>query len=517
MRWINADGRDVTQETLDQIHGVMGGPADTLEKMVGNMNKAATINLGSNLTAYNLEAPAKNLYPVQTPLRNKISRVTKAVGAGDAANWREVTAITPGGVKSMPWVPEGQRAARMSITSAPKSASYVTIGLESDVTFEAQSAGAGFEDVLATANMRLLQATMILEEYAILGGNRSVTLAQPTGPSLSTATVGGTIPHAAYNCYVVALTLEGFIAANLASGISQDNDITGMDGIHYHLNGGSSQPSAIGSLDISAATADLNTLSGFTSLVKGAAGYAWFVGTVGAERLEAITTINSVTLTALAGTHQLFSALVNADYSKNASAAFDGLLYAAFNSSLSYFKALPTGVPGVGTPLTSSGHGTIVEIDNLLRANWDNYRLSPDEIYVSGQELQNLTAKVLSGSGTPLVRFVSDITGPNPSFTAGQVVGDYFNPFTLAGGQRIPIRLHPNLPAGTIFAWCQNLPAHYQAANVPEVASIQARRDYYSIPWPIITRSNAVGVYSEEVLKVYFPPALSIISNIGNG
>jgi hypothetical protein len=62
----------------------------------------------------------------------------------------------------------------MSITTSQKSASYKTIGLESDVTFEAQSAGMGFEDVMSTAGARLLQQAMIMEEHAILGGNLSV-------------------------------------------------------------------------------------------------------------------------------------------------------------------------------------------------------------------------------------------------------------------------------------------------------------------------------------------------------
>jgi len=65
-----------------------------------------------------------------------------------------------------------------------------------------------------------------------------------------------------------------------------------------------------------------------------------------------------------------------------------------------------------------------------------------------------------------------------------------------------------------IFFWCNNLPAFYQAANVPQVAQVQCRRDYYQIPWPIVTRANATGVYSEEVLKVYAPFALGVLANI---
>ena len=99
---------------------------------------------------------------------------------------------------------------------------------------------------------------------------------------------------------------------------------------------------------------------------------------------------------------------------------------------------------------------------------------------------------------------------------AGQVVGYYFNPFTMNGGQLIPIRLHPNLPPGTIFGWCENLPGYYESANVPVTAEVQCRRDYYQIPWPLITRANETGVYAEEVLVVYAPFALGVITNIAD-
>src|SRR5215831_4383893 len=45
----------------------------------------------TGLQVYDLEAPAKLLYPVLTPLRNKIPRV--GGGRGIQANWRAITGI----------------------------------------------------------------------------------------------------------------------------------------------------------------------------------------------------------------------------------------------------------------------------------------------------------------------------------------------------------------------------------------------------------------------------------------
>jgi hypothetical protein len=59
----------------------------------------------------------------------------------------------------------------MGYTTANKSASFCTIGEEDQATFEAISAGVGFEDVRARMTMRLLQKMMLKEEAAVLFGN----------------------------------------------------------------------------------------------------------------------------------------------------------------------------------------------------------------------------------------------------------------------------------------------------------------------------------------------------------
>ena len=503
-RLINQNGQDVTNETISAFRKVIGGGTD--------LRKASTIQISTGLTAYDLEAPAKNLYPVLTPLRNRIPRKTKGAGAGDAVHWKEVSSIKGGGVSSMGWIPEGQRAARMSLVTADRSATYVTLGEESDVTFEAQSAGQGFEDVMASAGMRLLQSMMIKEEYAILGGNRSVALGTPSAPTVTSASTGGSIAANTYNVGVVALTLEGYLAASLSAGVVQAQSVTGMDNQTFTLNGGSSDNSNLTAVTTSGAA---SVISAYVTPVKGALAYAWYVGVSGSEKLEAITTINSMSVSALVGGSRQNISAITADCSKNASYAFDGLLYSAFNSSLAYYNSMATGTPGTGTGLTSTGNGGIVEIDAMLKYQWDNYRISPEEIYVSAQEALAIRNKTLTGSGSPLVRYNTEISGDAPSLIAGSYVKSYLNPFSVDGGSVIPIKIHPNLPAGTIIAWSQNLPAYYQSANVPNTAEIQCRRDYYQIPWPLLTRANQTGVYAEEVMKVYFPAALSIITNIG--
>jgi hypothetical protein len=221
----------------------------------------------------------------------------------------------------------------------------------------------------------------------------------------------------------------------------------------------------------------------------------------------------------LAGTGQAATA-VTADNSANPSYAFDGLLTTALKAgSGAYVRTLATGTAGTGTPLTASGRGSVAEIDQMLQTMWDQYQVSPTVLFVNSQELKNITDKVLSNSSGPLLRFDTPANGADGGYelTAAGVVQFYYNPFAINGGLRIPVRIHPRVPPGTIIGWAENLPIQYQSNEVPNVAEIKTRQDYYQINWPIVTRQQQVGVYAEEVLAIYAPFAVGVITNIGNG
>jgi hypothetical protein len=521
----------ITQETYALMKQALGAPSDDISK---------AISTGTGLVAYDLQAPAKNLYPFITPLRNVIPRV--GGGTGTATNWRQVNAIIGSGFDAMGWVPEGQRSGQMSYSTSNKSATYVTIGEEDAATYEAISAGVHFEDIQARMTFRLLQKMMLKEEMAILGGNAGaaaggVSLGTPTAPTASAvALVSSTLTSGTYYAQVVALTLEGFqnaggtplnvaagtanSAVTAASAVPTTRNVTGADGKAYLLSGGSSNASLI--------SAGQATVSGTSALgltcpaIQGAVAYAWFVGTVntpGAPTLQAITTINSVVISAplVAGTQA--ASAVTADNSGNASYAYNGLLTAAFAAgSNAYISSLATGVAGTGTFLTSSGRGSINEIDQMFQTMWNNFELSPTVLYVNAQELKNMTTKVLSNASGPLLRYDKSADGGGEyQLTASGVISWYYNPFALNGGLRIPVRIHPRVPPGTIIGWAENLPIQYQSNEVPNVAEVKTRQDYYQIDWPIVTRQRQVGVYAESVLAIYAPFAMGVLTNIGNG
>jgi hypothetical protein len=494
---LEAPNEDIARE----IMLAAGGRPDLIEK---------AITTGTGLVAYDLQAPAKNLYPVNAPIIKSLPRVSD--GKGTATNWKVVSAITGSGYDNTPWVPEGQRAGQMGYTTANKSASFVTIGEEDQATFEAISAGVGFEDVRARMTTRLLQKMMLKEEAAVLFGNASINLGTPATPTLAAAGAGATLPALTYSVIVVALTMEGLRNSSLANGVATSKVVTGADGKTFTIFGGSSIKSAAATQAVTLG----QTLSCSVTAIQGAAGYAWFVGAAGAEKLEKITTINSATFAAplIGGAQQAATTVGGSDFSRN-TLGFDGLLTTALASgSGAYTKGLATGTAGTGTVLTASGKGSVNEIDDMMQTMWDNYQCSISVLYVNSQELRNITTKVMQSGSQPLLQYFKDPADGEVRLTAGGTIEFYYNPYL---NKKIPIKLHPNLGAGTILGWANDLPVQYQNSEVPNVAEIKTRRDYYQIDWPIVTRAQMAGVYAEEVLAVYAPFAMGVLYNVANG
>lgn len=493
-------------DTIELLKQAMASPSDDLAKAFLESSSAT-----SGLTYYDLEAPAKTLYPVLTPLRNAIARVSGK--GGIQANWRAITGINTG--KMSIGVSEGNRSGVITTSTEDYLAAYRGIGLEDYVTFEATYAGQGFDDVKARAVQGLLRSLMIGEEVILLGGNGSaVALGTTPTPTVSGSNTGGTLAAATYSVICVALTLEGYYSASIAGGVNGSVSRTSAGAVSNTdtYGGGSAQKSAAASSGSLTGT-NTNSFTATVAPVTGAVAYAWYWGTSGNELLGAITTINSVSVTADATGTQNASALAAADHSKNA-LVFDGLLYQALKSgSNAYSHTMATGTAGTGSKLTANSVGGVDEIDTALQSFWDNYRLSPDEILVSSQEQKSITNAILSGSSTSAQRF--SVVTEQSGLVGGFMVKEYLNPFSMGGAKAIPITIHPNMPAGTIMFITKQLP--YPMSNVQNVMQVRARQEYYQLEWPLMQRKYEYGVYADEVLQHYFPPSLGVINNIAAG
>lgn len=499
-------------------------------------------NATTGINYYDLELGAKTLFPVITPLRNKIPR-TSGKG-GIQANWRGIVGInatTVGGA-----IADGLRNAFVQTTTRDFTAAYKQVGLEDYVTFGADLAAQGFDDLKALSVRNLLWAVMIEEEILTLGGVGTQAIITITGtPTLvaaaAAAPTGGLVNGSTYSVRCMALTLDGYRRATIAAGVPGQITFTTADGTaNQTYNAGCAKVSAAATL---AATAT-QVINASVVAVPGAVAYAWFWATgaaAGGEVIGAITTVPYVSLTALpAGTQTVNTipgyagAVANAvDFSQNPN-AFDGLFtmcaLANYQPNVTILGSptapgpwtqMPTaavnattGVYGVSA-LTADGQGGIVEIDAVFKWLWDVYRLGPTEMYVSSQEQKNITKKILAGpaSGSANARFVFETK--QGVIAGGYMVKSYINQYSMNGAKDVPIHLHPNIPRGLILFYTDQLP--YPLSNVSNVLQYRLLRDYYQIEWPLRTRRYEYGVYMHTVLQNYFPPAFLVIAGIGDG
>jgi hypothetical protein len=500
----------------------------------------ASVSTSSNITPYDLRAPSLHLVPWLSPIRESLPRIHRPT-SGTIAHWKAIiansTSFSRGGAPACPWINEGQRAPLISLTALNASATYASLGVDGNVTYEAESASQGFEDALASAHFFALETLMVKEEDALIGGNFSLKLGTANTPT-ATTTGSGSFTATLY-ASVVGLTYEGYrdyilsnglsattglpnVPVSATVGVNQQAVITTLDAKTMTVNRGCGQESAISS----AASPSSSVSATFTVVPKtGEIAWAWYVGTsasTAAMYLQGVTTVPSYTMTATrTTTGQLLSNLTVGDFSVNDGStgggtnqvtAFDGLLTQAFNNTtLSPQNAYVNQMAGAS--LTTSGKGNVDQIDTMLVAMWNNYKVTVDVIYVNAQELTNITSRVLNGSSAPLLRVMGDSDGFD--VTGYGVISFYHNPY-IPGGRKIPIMVHPTVPPGTILAYAKSLPSYFKTNATPNVAEVLTRRDYYSKEWADVTREYQFGVYSEEVLAVYAPFCLGVITGIAN-
>jgi len=513
------DSLNLNPGVLALLGGALAGGREDLAKAFAQPNSQTV-----GFVWYNLEAPPRELYPRITPIRNRVPR--NGNGLGTASNWKAVTAVNSGNMQG--GTSDGNRGGAIATTLTEYTAPYRTLGFEDYVTFQANWSAKQLADLRPLARRGLMNALMIFEEQVDLGGNTSQALG--TTPTPTTALVaGGALTAQATNVICIALTLQGYLSASVSGGvvvgpIARTNADASSDSFGSgaaRKSAASAQTTAGGNLSISAVVAP----------VRGAFAYAWFVGASGSELLHSITTINSQLFTANSTGTQNASAHPASDQSTNA-LVYDGLLtqligtsaltsYSTVGSTCTLYRStagsivgiMANGTLGTGTPLTADGKGGIVEIDATLKAMWDTARLTPQIMFISSQEAQNIQQKILAGSSNPAFRF--NLTADQSGLVGGMATSGYLNKFATGGPALIEIQIHPFCPAGTILFYTDTL--NYQVGGIPSVIEKECRNDYFQLEWPLRSLKYEYGIYMDGLLKNRFPPAFAMLTNIGNG
>jgi hypothetical protein len=187
-----------------------------VEQALSDLGK--NVNLTVPLTAttqglvpYDLVNPSRLIYPVYSPFRNKLPRVA---GQGTSRRVNAITGIsgskTGGGTgggsglvvdisladvpNSSMQMPGGTFPVNMPVTGLQSAVAvnipYQFFGMSEALSWLAQFAGQGYEDISALANLILLQEFMLNEEFQMIAGTNVAIVAPTTAVTLTTRTAG---------------------------------------------------------------------------------------------------------------------------------------------------------------------------------------------------------------------------------------------------------------------------------------------------------------------------------------
>lgn len=495
----------------DVLAGVQG-ELDALKGLTADLGKdwALLSPNSTGLVPYDLEAPAKLLVPRQTPLRNLIPR---SKGQGTARQFKRILGWTNSGVggvgDAMAFMNSEsvqtsfgslalRRGAKINYASDSKSVAYVEQGLSDMVTWKAQFAGQGFQDVRSLSQTALLWATMGAEERGILygrgasGNGYAGAISAPGAPTTATATTGGTIPAATY--YVVLTTRAG---------------------------GGESVIGTQASQVTTGSTSTL-TITPPASAPAGALGYNVYVGTTNGSNYFYQGTTTTWTPLVLTSYSSSTAAPPAADTSANAN-GYDGLLTVQLDPTQSgYVKAFNGAAGGIvfdGSGASPAGVGDQPFQDAFAAlygatvqpgggAGQDKRLANPDEVWLDGQIRAALGTWLKRNASSTAYRIAlteSEATGA----TIGSVVNGIYNQVT---GTMVELNVHPYMPLGCALIRSRSLPVpDSEVSNTSEIVNVQ---DYMSVEWPVIQMTYDQSTYMYGTLVHYAPGWSGAISGL---
>lgn len=460
----------------------------------------------NGIQGVNLEYTMKDMYPTSTPLLKEIPRNTD----GYAVNsyWKQWTGIeTNNGVFG---VPEGERGAEVKGTFKTYFNKYAGMGLDGKVTYEAQYSAQKFLDLLAKSKYQTLQNVLINEEKTVYAGNATIGLPKANAPVLTAATTGGTL-SGTVNVFVAALTHKALemVKPSVNGQVGRVTNLNNLKSVIVHSPNGSSSSyninggvAALSDATQIALTGNTNVITATTLPIAGAAGYAWFVGTAGNEKLVDVTAISAVNIKAPATSTVSASSFV-ADHSKD-ELVYDGLItqIIAPNSG-----STVVGLPN-GQTLTGNGQGGINEIEDVLAKMYDQYKIVPQKMIMSAKTHALISKLIVANGGSPLVRMNTDLNGGN-IIGGGVRVWGYVSQTT---GNHIEFMIHPNAIEGSILFYSSQVDGYQSATG--NLAEISCRRDYHEITYATVNRTFQYGIYFDAMLKCYFTPAYGLLFNI---
>lgn len=484
----------IAQEIQQTLESYRNGEAPEIGMLPPDIQKDWTV--ASGFQAYNLEKPAKMLFPQLTPIRNLTPRTG---GSGKQSEFKAVTGVNTAHLNG--WVAEKVAAQTVTTATEDMIAVYKSMALADTVSFESVWSGRTFMDVKALAVTNLLRATMIQEENNMLFGQNTVSASNQqapgavgnaptlTGTQVTTATTGG---------HLAATTTYHFFET-VVTGMGES-----LPGADFSLATGSGSTNSYTFTPVGVAGQPIfgyNLYMGTTSSAS-AAGKVLVANLAGGTKpssgtLNAITWLTNGAPVVVDNVTALGAAPPAADGSADVR-AYNGLLTQIYG--------------GTGATIQSvNGTLTVASWNAVFLAMWNAALADPDVLWVNAQEAGKITALTVN-AGTPY--FVVP-EGEQSGFTVGYRAAKLTNQYT---GREVPIRVHPTLPQGTMLFASTMMPGWYVPSDVPNIWDLNVLQDYIELDYPP-TQANPywqTEVRLSSTIRLYLPLLFGVLNGISN-
>ena len=491
-------GPSISDETVELVRAAM---ADTTR----------AITTATGFIGYELEAPAKVVVPVITPLVNMLPR---RKGSGiDVVHWKAITSFDTS--RSWGTLADGGTPSSVTYSVAAMQNTIQTIALQNAVSFQAQWRGRSLEaDVRARRTAELLYQLKITEERWLLGA--SAYLMTPPEPVLATAATGGTVAAGTYWVKVTAKNAQGETLGSSAAKITTTGTtstitvsiMTVPNATQYnvYVGSGANQP-ADAAMWLQAGQSGANALQpavganvtladGLTVMPSGEVQPAYF-------NAPAITAPPATAGTALS-TVAANTAKTFVDGSGNP-LMWDGIIAQAINNATQTNGA--TLGAQVASPAGADGKLQLSDIDNLLASMYLQAAGDPDYIIMNPLDNVRLTNLVV-GAGQ-LRYVVQQQGGDNGDLTAQYRVTRYLNKST---GKEMPIILDRYCPQGTMVFLPMSIP--FPVAEQNAAVEVETNQEYWGVDFAITDSNFKFADYVDETVKVYFLGGLGVLRGI---
>lgn len=450
--------------------------------------------VSSGLVAYDLEAPAKLLFPRPTPWRNMLPRIK---GVGTVHRAKVISGVsgtgTGGTTPVNPGITDSTQTAfvDLNLLRGPKigyagydqTAVFLVNSLSDSVFRDAYYQAQGYQDLHQLSQTALLYASMLSEERLAIYGRGTTgngytgALTTPT-ISVSAVAVSGSQVAVPDGTYYVAVTADGGpLGTNHESVPTTLVSVTTSGGDEcIKIEVTADSPGALG----------YNLYAGTTNALadlyyQGRTGYnvGYITGTVASSGVQPVSTDTSA---------------------PSATPNYDGVM-----TNLAANGGYVTRLNGTFSSTTPG-----IEFEEAFGALYDSVKADPEDIWMNGHDRKQISDLLRNASNNNNYRFQiqQDETGRT---VVGTIVTGCLNPFSPQG--RIAnIQVHPWFPQGnaTINSWELPIPD----TEVSQTVAFVNVQDYMGIDWAPIQLTDDTSSYWIGTMFHYAPLWSAIIQGI---